>query len=364
MSPPSQQSEKRKERSPGHERQLQADEVDVNRDRRLAVVAQPHTANTQKTRPPRGPDPDILQTRLLTENQALRAEMQTLKQSNEAVLQTLTNLQSQFADFLRQQSTATPATAATAMLSPLIQIFAEVLAQTIQSRQPAEGPQRVHTSPSPSEACTAPVPVAHATAAAPMRASYAAAAKAGVSAETPGAAPQRPASQHTPNSGSAKTRRVVNMLESQRFCKSFILVTPADNGFAAYSDDAQSAVRGILYCMESLDKPVEPVFAARLNTRPNPDAADNEPGHVTSDKSIRILFSVETQEEADALVRARREFKGRPGFGIFDVLSPEEEKAHAALWPQFLAARARGQKAQFNRARLKIDGKVIHAPSA
>jgi hypothetical protein len=44
------------------------------------------------------------------------------------------------------------------------------------------------------------------------------------------------------------------------------------------------------------------------------------------------------------------------GCSIFDVLSPEESKQHAALWPRFLEERAAGRRVQFDRARLKVDG--------
>ena len=43
---------------------------------------------------------------------------------------------------------------------------------------------------------------------------------------------------------------------------------------------------------------------------------------------------------------------------IFDsdvyFLTPEEERLHRAQWPRFLEARAKGQAAQFRRARLVV----------
>ena len=47
------------------------------------------------------------------------------------------------------------------------------------------------------------------------------------------------------------------------------------------------------------------------------------------------------------------------GFAVFDVLSPKDQKLHDQLWPLFLAACASGQMAQFNRARLLVDGKQV-----
>jgi hypothetical protein len=72
----------------------------------------------------------------------------------------------------------------------------------------------------------------------------------------------------------------------------------------------------------------------------------------------RVFFLVETLEQADAVVRHRSGLKGS-SFTMFDVLSPEERQLHTRLWPRFLAAVAQGQKAQFQRARLFVDGVVV-----
>jgi hypothetical protein len=44
---------------------------------------------------------------------------------------------------------------------------------------------------------------------------------------------------------------------------------------------------------------------------------------------------------------------------IFDDLSPDEQAAHRLLWPKYLDALRSGFKAQFNRARLVINGLAV-----
>jgi hypothetical protein len=58
------------------------------------------------------------------------------------------------------------------------------------------------------------------------------------------------------------------------------------------------------------------------------------------------------------MVYRRCRLKGT-GLGIFDVLSSREEQQHEALMPRFRKAQADGKHAQFDRARLKIDGKWV-----
>ena len=80
--------------------------------------------------------------------------------------------------------------------------------------------------------------------------------------------------------------------------------------------------------------------------------------------SSRVYITVKRLEHAEALVRYRCRLKNS-GIIVFDVLSPAERKLHHKLWPLFLEARARGQKAQFQRARLMVDGvRVVPPPSA
>ena len=77
--------------------------------------------------------------------------------------------------------------------------------------------------------------------------------------------------------------------------------------------------------------------------------------------SSRVYITVEKLEQAEALVRFRCRLKNS-GITVFDVLSPAERKLHQQLWPLFLAARARGQKAQFQRARLMVDSVQVPPP--
>jgi hypothetical protein len=69
----------------------------------------------------------------------------------------------------------------------------------------------------------------------------------------------------------------------------------------------------------------------------------------------RIFFTVASLTQADSLVRARHALRGS-GVALLEVLSPEEEGAHALLWPVYVAARDQGKRAQFRRAQLFIDG--------
>jgi hypothetical protein len=71
-----------------------------------------------------------------------------------------------------------------------------------------------------------------------------------------------------------------------------------------------------------------------------------------------IFFRMQDHCSADWLVRDRCRLKGT-GFTIFDVLSSWEEQQHTSLRPLFKEAVAAGQRAQFSRHRLKIDGKWV-----
>jgi hypothetical protein len=79
--------------------------------------------------------------------------------------------------------------------------------------------------------------------------------------------------------------------------------------------------------------------------------------------AARILFTVGTADVADAVVRSRCGLKGS-GSCIFEALSNSERAQHKALWPAFEAARSAGQKAQFRRARLFVDGLPVPAPAS
>jgi hypothetical protein len=72
----------------------------------------------------------------------------------------------------------------------------------------------------------------------------------------------------------------------------------------------------------------------------------------------RVYLTVATLEEADLLVRCRCHLRGT-GISIMDVLSPVERRLHQQLWPLFLEARSAGSRAQFQRARLMVDGRQV-----
>ncbi|KAG1658040.1 hypothetical protein FOA52_014352 [Chlamydomonas sp. UWO 241] len=78
---------------------------------------------------------------------------------------------------------------------------------------------------------------------------------------------------------------------------------------------------------------------------------------------LRVLFAVESDAVADAVVRNRCCLCGLgPSVAVFDVLSDRDEARHQALWPAFLAAKAAGKRVQFHRARLVVDGaRMPHA---
>ncbi|KAG1670354.1 hypothetical protein FOA52_000114 [Chlamydomonas sp. UWO 241] len=79
---------------------------------------------------------------------------------------------------------------------------------------------------------------------------------------------------------------------------------------------------------------------------------------------LRVLFAVESDAVADAVVRNRCCLCGLgPSVAVFDVLSDHEEARHQALWPAFLAAKAAGKRVVFHRARLVVDGARVAAPA-
>jgi hypothetical protein len=72
----------------------------------------------------------------------------------------------------------------------------------------------------------------------------------------------------------------------------------------------------------------------------------------------RVYITVATLEEADLLVRLRCHLRGS-GISVFDVLSPVERRLHQQLWPLFLEAKSTGAQAQFQRARLMVNGQQV-----
>jgi hypothetical protein len=76
--------------------------------------------------------------------------------------------------------------------------------------------------------------------------------------------------------------------------------------------------------------------------------------------AARILFTVGSANVADAVVRSRCGLKGS-GRTISEALSDSEQAQHNPLWPVYKAALLAGQKPQFRRARLFVDG-LLYVP--
>lgn len=76
-----------------------------------------------------------------------------------------------------------------------------------------------------------------------------------------------------------------------------------------------------------------------------------------------VWFEVSTLSQADCLIERRCALRGT-ATSIFEVLSPEERKQHALLWPLFQAAKAAGKRAQFRRAALFVEGKLVRSAAA
>jgi hypothetical protein len=75
-------------------------------------------------------------------------------------------------------------------------------------------------------------------------------------------------------------------------------------------------------------------------------------------KGPSVYFKVENHTSAYDMVHKRSALKGT-GISIFEVLSKREEQLYQALIPRFREAKEKGQKAQFYRHRLKIDGEWV-----
>jgi hypothetical protein len=72
----------------------------------------------------------------------------------------------------------------------------------------------------------------------------------------------------------------------------------------------------------------------------------------------RFLIFMEFLYVAEDMVSARHVLKGTD-YSLHDVLTEDEQQAHDLLWPDFIEAQERGKLAQFNRARLHVDGVEI-----
>jgi hypothetical protein len=73
----------------------------------------------------------------------------------------------------------------------------------------------------------------------------------------------------------------------------------------------------------------------------------------------RYFVVVATSKEATSLVNHRCQLKGT-GISLLDVLTKDEQRDHALLWPRFKKEQAKqGVTVQFNRARLYVGGVEI-----
>ena len=120
---------------------------------------------------------------------------------------------------------------------------------------------------------------------------------------------------------------------------------------------------GYEYCPREVG-PDDVVTASFLNAV----TADSSLGVKPRGGTVLVVeFTVATDHIADFIVRERCQLKtaswtGGAAVSIFEVLTDHEEKQRVALWPTFLAAKAEGKKAQFSRARLRINGVQVAAP--
>ena len=101
----------------------------------------------------------------------------------------------------------------------------------------------------------------------------------------------------------------------------------------------------------SLKDRVTTLLQARLPGTPLPIADAVHFGSQAA--STRVFFTLGSLEAADELVGRRSALKGS-GISLQDFLTPEEQKIKRALWPRFMEAKASGQRAQFQRARLVV----------
>jgi hypothetical protein len=90
------------------------------------------------------------------------------------------------------------------------------------------------------------------------------------------------------------------------------------------------------------------------------DCVPMRPRQLRSGATVhRYFITVGSLYEAADIVHSRHLLKDT-GYTLHDVLTEVEQAAHDRLWPRFIEARAQpGHKAQFNRARLFVDGKEV-----
>jgi hypothetical protein len=246
----------------------------------------------------------------------LLAQLETALQQLRAlgpVPQQLDAISAQLASMVGRMA---PPDAAAAPQTPMpapAQVAAPEQQQQRQQQKPPAGQKQKRPA---EHRCAQPQPCSQSA-----RPSYAAAA----------AAPRRPAPGVTP--GGAGAALGSGFLSSLSFRRHFLLHGPSE-GLPANVKELQAFISQRLPGAH-----VSVIDALRLGPATAP----------------RMLLTVASLADADAVVQHRHLLKGS-GFTLFDVLSPEEHRQHARLWPRFVEARSRGLPAQFHRARLVVDG--------
>ena len=188
--------------------------------------------------------------------------------------------------------------------------------------------------------------------------------RAAVSPGEPRPPPSTPAPQPVapPTRRGGPTRGAAWQVMQQLYNTRFVVDAPADAAFLV--DPPEDAKHG--GDMVAWKWRVQRLFATHLSPRLSKGQEPAAILYATSMKGsspsapgsrVRILFSVD-EYEASWVVSDRHLLKGT-GITIYDVLSPEEQERHDALWPHFLKAQREGKKAQFNRAVLKVDGERV-----
>ena len=173
-------------------------------------------------------------------------------------------------------------------------------------------------------------------------------AKGGEPTQSPTPTDPPPTPSRKGRGGLAATRGVSRLVDPHR--RQFVVAAPEGASFLIIDDSGDDRTD----TWDQLDN----LFKERL---PKLHSAAIETSSTLPDQGggrVRILFTVDTLKDARKVIRERHLLKGS-GISIHDVLSPDEQLRHDALWPRFLREQRLGKKAQFNRAELRVDGVLM-----